>query len=67
MISTEMTKTGPVSGRKEGLKGDYSRIQKSVNPELYQKPSKNDQFWGIVANLLTKLFRYMRNKELKRL
>jgi hypothetical protein len=67
MISTEMTRTGPVRDRKEGLRADYSRIQKSVNPELYQKVPANDKFWSFVANILTKVFRKMYFKEISKL
>lgn len=67
MISTEMTRTGPVRGRKEGLRADYSRIQKSVNPELYQKVPVNDKFWSFVAKILTKVFKRMYFKEISKL
>ena len=50
MISTEMTRTGPVRGRKEGLKADYTKISKSKNPNSYQKQPKGAKFWDKLVN-----------------
>lgn len=50
MIFTEMTKTGPVRDRKEGLRADYTRVTKTKNPDSYQKQPKTAKFWHKLAN-----------------